>query len=266
MPCSATTASPPESAAIPPPAARALPLLLLGAVLAAPADGETLLPAEDRQAIEAALGGGIFDTTLPPSPIADPAEFLPHGAAAGRFRILRGEGAGGLETHRAQVLGPEAWNYQLSRDETGFLRLLKDHSLVMAGIEDRHSNALTRYEPAEPFLPAGLQAGGETRLHMAVRVYDRTEPDDVRHRGSLHVSLRHLGDYRVRVPDGQFDAILLKASFQGAIGPASVTDTQYRFLAKGVGLVAMTEQREVSAFFVYRDRVDVAKVLAGLPP
>jgi hypothetical protein len=134
----------------------------------------------------------------------------------------------------------------------------------MAGIEDRHSNALTRYEPAEPFLPAGLQAGGETRLDMGVQVLDRTRPDAVRHRGSLRVSLRHLGDYRIQVPAGRFDTILLKARFEGDIGPAAVSDTQYRFLARGLGLVAMAERRDVSAFVVYRDRVEVAKVLAGL--
>lgn len=272
MRCCATTASRPETLPRGPQLRpiHCLPLALWLAAAEVPAQpavpAASLVSLEDRSAIESALGPGLLDTALPASPITDPAEFLPYRATTGRFRILRGEDTGNLETHRASPLGAEAWSYQLSRDETGILRLLDDRSLVMAGIEDRHTNALTRYSPAEPFLPAGLQAGGETVLDMAVQVLDREHPDHVQHQGTLKVSLRHLGDYRVRVPAGQFDTILLKADFSGEIGPAAVSDVQYRFLAKGIGLVAMAERRDVSAFVVYRDRVDVAKVLAGLAP
>ena len=124
---------------------------------------------------------------------------------------------------------------------------------------------LTRYNPPEPLLIAGMNAGDSKALTMKVNVYDLSDPKDVEHKGSLDVTLTYVGAYRVTVPAGTFDAALLKWDFKGKIGPASVEDIQARFVAPGIGMVAAAEKRDVAAFLIYNDNTKVGKVLVQKP-
>jgi hypothetical protein len=121
---------------------------------------------------------------------------------------------------------------------------------------------LTRYNPPEPLLIAGMNAGDSKTLMMKVNVYDLSNPKDFEHKGSLDVTLSYVGAYRVTVPAGTFDAALLKWDFKGKIGPASVEDIQARFVVPDVGMVAAAEKRDVAAFLIYNDNTKVGKVLA----
>jgi hypothetical protein len=57
----------------------------------------------------------------------------------------------------------------------------------------------------------------------------------------------------------------MKWTFKGKVGPASVDDTQYRFFAPDVGIVAAVEQLDVSAVLICNRHKKVAKVLASQP-
>jgi hypothetical protein len=111
----------------------------------------------------------------------------------------------------------------------------------------------------------GLSAGDEKKLRMRVRVCDLQKPDNLAHEGWLDVVYRYVGAYRLKVPAGTYDTVLIKSTLNGEIGPATVDDTQYRFFARGTGMVATVEQRDVSAFLVYRPHTEVAKVLVTKP-
>jgi hypothetical protein len=269
MRCFGTTASPPSRTESAKDRRNALVWALpaFSLVLAAlPARAEIRLTQQDRHAIERALGRGTLGAALPSPAIENPGDYVPLIAGKNKYRMLAGPHAGVDAVHRTQPSGNSRWRYELSNDETGFLQMEPDGGLIMAGIEDTYTKALTRYSPGEPFMPKGFQPGSEKSLEMGVKVFDLDDPENVQHEGSLTVSLTHAGAYEINVPAGRFDTVLLKASFHGQIGPAHVDDIQYRFFAKGIGLVAMVERRDVSAFLIYRDRLDVAKVLASARP
>jgi hypothetical protein len=239
---------------------------LLSLVASAHASAETALSKQDILFIERALGAGMLGKALAAPVIDDPADYQPLTPSQSHYLMLQGSDAGKRYIQRLEPAGVSKWRLDLSEDETGVLHQEPDGGLVMTGIEDAHSGALTRYEPGEPFMPKGFQPGTTKVLRMGVKVFDLDNPADLQHQGSLGVTLSHLGAYQVSVPAGTYETILLKASFHGDIGPAHVDDVQYRFFAKRVGLVAMAERRDVSAFVVYWDRVEVAKVLENPTP
>ena len=94
-----------------------------------------------------------------------------------------------------------------------------------------------------------------------MKVYDLSDPQEVSYEGSLHLTYSYIGAFKVSVPAGEYEAALIKWDFKGKVGPASIEDTQYRFLANDVGAVAMIEKKNISAFLVYQDDSKFGKVL-----
>ena len=130
----------------------------------------------------------------------------------------------------------------------------------MTGVEDKEGGAITRYSPPEPFMLQGLAPGEKRNEKLDIKVSDLSSPEDVSHEGALDVNYRYIGAYKVKVPAGSFDAILMKWTFKGKVGPAFVDDTQYRFFAPDVGIVAAVEQLDVSAVLVYNRHKMLAAV------
>lgn len=184
------------------------------------------------------------------------------------YQIVSGDRNGSTEQHAvAPVTGATSgrqWRYQVG-DRTVFLQEIPGQSLAIVSEQDTDQGVLTRYNPPEPLLFAGMNAGDSRSLSIQVKVYDLSDPEDVTHNGTLDVTLTYVGAYRVTVPAGTFDAALLRWHFKGKVGPASVEDIQARFIAPGVGMVAAAEKRDVAAFLVYNDNSKVGKVLAQKP-
>jgi hypothetical protein len=222
------------------------------------------LPAQMRNAAERYLPG-VVGEAVPAFPI-DPG--LAQLAAGTRRYEIVGGGQGTTEEHViAPVSGDKTggqWRYQVGA-RTVFLQQVPGQSLSVVSEEDSDQGVLTRYNPPEPLLIAGMNAGDSKSLTMKVNVYDLSDPKDVEHKGSLDVTLTYVGAYRVTVPAGTFDAALLKWDFKGKIGPASVEDIQARFVAPDVGMAAAAEKRDVAAFLIYNDNTKVGKVLAQKP-
>ena len=74
-----------------------------------------------------------------------------------------------------------------------------------------------------------------------------------------------LGAYRITTPAGSYDAALIRWTYQGKVGPAKIDDTQYRFFAEGVGMVASVDKLDISALLVYQDHSKFGKLLARMP-
>ncbi len=108
----------------------------------------------------------------------------------------------------------------------------------------------------------GLQPGQSVKSSHKVEVYDLSNLNVISHAGSLDVTYSHLGTFRVTVPAGTYDAALVKWSYSGKIGPANIKDSQYRFFAPNVGMVAMIQIRSISALLIYNDHTKRGKLLA----
>ena len=83
------------------------------------------------------------------------------------------------------------------------------------------------------------------------------------HTGSLALTVSYLGRYQVTVPAGTYPAALIKWQYNGQVGPATVSDVEYRFFADGVGPVAVIDKQSVSAFLVYNNNTKFGKVLSA---
>ncbi|MFO1417084.1 MAG: hypothetical protein U1E83_00300 [Methylotetracoccus sp.] len=219
----------------------------------------------DREALEQGLGVGVVAEPLPAPVLSDPELYAGSRTGSRHFRRVDAGGAAVVEamnwTSLSLADGARAWRYAAGADEAGIVARDADGSFVVTGIEDARDHALTRYEPAEPLLVKDIAPGQEKRIRMAVRVYDLGRPDELMHDGALDVTYRYVGAYRLHLPAGTFDAILMKSTFSGTIGPAVLEDTQYRFFAPHAGLVAMIERRDVSALLVYNAQTRVSRVL-----
>ena len=110
-----------------------------------------------------------------------------------------------------------------------------------------------------------LAPSEERNEKLDVKVFDYNNPDDLTHEGALDVHYRYIGAYKVKVPADSFDAVFMKWTFKGKVGPASVDDTRYRFFAPDVGIVAAVDQLDVSAILIYNRQTKVARVLVAKP-
>lgn len=227
------------------------------------------LPVQDRHAIEKGLGKDVLGEPLSIPTIDRPGDYLKLVPNSRTYRILAGPHRGREEVFRffpmKQESGGETWHYDLVGEEVGFLRAESDGTFVITGILDSSEGVLTRYSPPEPVILRGLGEGETRKVRMEVRVFDLNRPNDMLHEGWLDVVYQYLGAFRVKVPAGTFDAVLIKSTFNGEIGPAALNDTQYRFFARDTGIVATVERRDVSAFLIYRPHSEVAMVLSTKP-
>jgi hypothetical protein len=224
------------------------------------------LPNEDRAAIETYLGKGVVGEAIPAPAVADTLRYVAGKPGHRTFRLVGGEGAGLTEQHQLTQLkqgdNGANWRYDTGK-QVFFVTAKSNGDYVVSGVADNDQQAITRYSPPEPFMLQGLAPGDERNVTLGVKVFDLSNPDDLSHEGKLDVNHRYIGAYKVKVPAGRFDAILLKWTLKGKVGPAVVDDTQYRFLAPGMGIVAEVEQMDVSAVLVYNRHKKVAKVLVS---
>ena len=228
------------------------------------ADPTLTLPPADRQTIEDVLGVTVITQALPAPRLAEPTQFLNLSAVPRTYQVRGGDGAS--ETHLWVPIdsGParSLWRYRAGDTETALVEREADGSYGLTGVEDLREKALTRYRPSEPLLLQGMRPGEQRNRRLDVAVYDPANPASLRHQGALDVAYRYLGAYRIKIPSGVYDTVLTKSEADGDIGLAHLHDLQYRFFAKGVGLVASVESRDVTAAVVYHSELRLARVLA----
>jgi hypothetical protein len=243
--------------------------LLCGLAQATESGPAIPLPDEDRAAIEKYLGKGVVGNAIPPPSIIDTSRYLAAKPGIRKFRLVSGPDAGKTERHLVtrlkQEAGTTSWRYDVGGKFIYFVIAKANGDYVLTGVTDTEEGAITRYSPYEPFMLQGLAPGEERNVNLGVKVFDLSDPDDLSYEGALDVNYRYVGAYKVKVPAGSFDAVLMKWTFKGKVGPASVDDTQYRFFAPDSGIVAAVEQLDVSAMLIYNLHMKVAKVLVAKP-
>jgi len=220
----------------------------------------------DRGQLDALLGKGVVGEALPSAPLEDPGSYLPrHGRTLTYQVVTQGERPT-IEIHEITEATDPAlkpgWRYSVS--DVGEMDIQKDPAgrAFTTAEKDLDKKVLSRFNPGDPLVLTGLRPGQSITSSHQVDVSDLSNLEEISHSGSLDITYSHLGTHRVTVPAGTFDAALVKWSYSGKIGPATIKDSQYRFLAPNVGMVAMIQIRSVSALLIYNDHTKRGKLLA----
>lgn len=245
--------------------------LMLQIGLAQSAENSSIipLPEEDRLAIETYLGKGVVGEAIPAPERVDTTRYLNIGAGARNYRLVSGPDKGKIEHHQPTPLkqgdGGTTWRYDTGARFIFTITSKDNGDYVVTSVTDNEENVITQYAPAEPMMLHGLRPGGERSMKHDMKVLDSTNPEKQTHDGTLNINYHYMGAYKVTVSAGSFDAVLIKWTFKGKIGPASLDDTQYRFFAADVGMVAAIEQMDVSAMLIYSKQRKLARVLVDKP-
>jgi len=248
----------------------AILLLSPNSTLAAePAEsGAIPLPQADRNAIEAQLGHGVVGAAVPGKSLPNTSKLFPLGETTWTFRFVSGKKKG---TTQKSVFTPEkkAGSGPTARLSEGpktsyFVRQSTSGDLSIVSEQDRNEDVIVRYGPPEPLIVSGISPGESRHIKIGVKVYDLGDPSDLTHQGSLDVTYSYVGAYTVTVPAGAYEAALIKWHYTGSVGPANIEDTQYRFFADGVGIVASVDKKDITAMLVYNDHSKFGKVLVKM--
>lgn len=232
------------------------------------ADAQGLSDAETAS-LNTLLGPGVLGPAVAASPITDPTRLLPLRSGTWTFQVTGGPNQGMTETDTitasSQPAAGAQWQGAVGQSAVYSLGTVANGNLVSPSEQDLNQGVLTRYSPPRPILFAGMQPSLSQNLPVQVNVFDLGAPNTVTHTGSLTCTITYVGRYQITVPAGTYDADLIRWQFEGQVGPASVSDVEYRFFADGVGPVAVIDRQSVQAFLVYNNDTKYGKVLISAP-
>ncbi len=229
-------------------------------------DPQTLeMPAKDRALLDEYLGHGVVGKAVPAKPIGDPIDYVQF-ATDGTYavKITSGEEKGRTIDHSVREMHEDSegvdWEIRAGKSDIIVLRYDKHGNIVFVHhAEPGEGDAI--YSPSPPLLKKGMKPGSTDHGDFAVTIRSTEDPKKIKHTGNLHLELSYLGMFELNLPFGKHNAVLIKSAYKGKIGPAKVDDTQYRFFVENVGMVAMVERKDISAFVVYSEHVKVGKLL-----
>jgi hypothetical protein len=225
------------------------------------------MSADEQAMLTELLGQGTIGKPVVGSPLS--ASFASLRDGTWTYQIVGGEDQGQNEQHVVTRLQGDPsganWRYAVGAKSVLLIKQTGDGSLVFVSQEDLDQGVISRYTPPEPGLLTGMKPGDSKAFTIGVKVSDLSSPQDVSHEGTLNVTYSYIGAYKINTPAGSYDAALIKWAYSGKVGPASVEDTQYRFFADKVGMVASVDALDVSAFLLYKKHTKFGKLLAQAP-
>jgi hypothetical protein len=251
---------------------RTLVVVTLGVLILASgyarAQGVVLpLPPQDQKKITAELGPGVVGEALPSEPLKDPSVYFPLQEKIATYQVMAGPKAGSAQTlglaKAKRLSGKMAWRFQLSPSLAGFIRKTPQGDLIMPAVTDTGEGVVVITKPANPFVLKGMKPGETRSYSQKVAVIELDDPTDEEYSGSLHGVYTYVGTYRVTVPAGTYNAVLVSLKCDGKVGPAHTKDAAYYFFAPGVGVVAMISQEDATAFWIIHIDTTSGKVLTS---
>ena len=248
-------------------AAIALLVLSISSGAAAQSAGPAIpLSDADRAQLDALLGKGVVGEALPGAPLKNPESYLPRAGRTLTYQVVTQGEKPTIETHEIAETTDAAfkpgWHYSVGDASEMYIQKDPAGTAFTSAEKDLDKKVLSRFIPGDPLVLTGLQPGQSATSNHKVEVYDLSNLNQISHSGSLDITYSHLGTFRVTVPAGTYDAALVKWSYSGKIGPANIKDSQYRFLAPNVGMVAMIQIRSISALLIYNDHTRRGRLLA----
>jgi len=224
------------------------------------------MPAADRQEIATQLGAGVLGAALPSDPIHDASAFFPLHERTLVFQVTSGSNAGNtqsLSLKRAnRPGGAPAWRFKIAPDLAAFVTLTADGDLMMPTVSDLDEGVFVVTTPANPLMLKGIRPGESRSFSQTVSVNYLDNPTKQDYSGNLNAVYTYVGTHAVTVPAGAFNTAVMRLAYQGKVGPASVSYTAWYFFAPGVGVVAMINHENVSAFWIYHVHTTTGKVLS----
>jgi hypothetical protein len=232
------------------------------------ADPVIPLPAAAKDELDKRLGAGVVGAPVPAPPLQAPMTYAPKEDSVLTYQVVDSDGNKWSEDHHfVKSTEPQfapGMSYAIEKVSTEYMQEIGGN-LIVVGEKDLKQSVITTFSPGEPLVLAGLQAGQSRQVTVAVKVADISDPTDITHTGSLTITYTYVGAYKVTVPAGTYDAALIRWDYNGEVGPASITDTYYRLIAPGAGLIAMVEKVSISAMLFYNDNTRLGKQLAKAP-
>jgi len=230
-----------------------------------PVSGKIIeLKAEDKEAL-AILGKGVVGKALPAKPVVDTARLMPLNEGKWTYRVLAGDHKG---TNQEDIIARpkydksgNRWRRVVGKEYIDYYRVRNGGKIEMASEVDLVEDVITTYTPQFPVIFNGMRPGVQSEVETDIKVYDLHDPTDEKYKGHLKIVYTYVGAYEVIVPAGKYQTILIKSSYTGKVGPASVKDVGYMFYAEGVGIVAAVERSHVTAFLFYDKKTKTPKVL-----
>lgn len=246
-------------------------LLAAGWAASSPAmaqDGGSVvdMPSEDRAMIDKFLGKGVLGKAVASEPLGDPLEYIQYDKDASfGVKITCGEDQGKVIKHSIKILKPDTgekmWEVTAGNTDTLKLKISPKGNLVFLNHAEPDEGLDGHYSPHPPLLIKGMEPGSTFKHDFEISVRYLDDPDKEKHHGHLTLNLTYLGTFEMDLPIGKHPAVAIKSEYIGKVGPAKLDDAQYRFFVKGVGVVAMIEEKDISAFLVYSDQEKVGKLL-----
>jgi hypothetical protein len=227
------------------------------------------LPAADQTVLAEQLGTDVLGDALPSKPIDDPGRLFSFARTPVTYLFTSGRNKGKIQTLVAAKVerprGELVWKLPLAPSLIGFLKQLPDGDIEMPAVEDTGAEALVVSTPPNPFLSKGMKPGETRRFVQQVSVRYLDDIGAEQWSGKLQNDFTYLGTYRVKVPAGTYDAVLLRSKVDGKVGPARTQAVSYSLFSPGQGLVAMILQQNVTAFWIYNVNGAGGKVLVPTP-
>jgi len=134
----------------------------------------------------------------------------------------------------------------------------------MPAVADSSHDVVVVPSPPNPFLLNGMKPGETRTFSQTVAVNYLDDPTRQDYSGSMSGGFTYVGTFKVTVPAGTYDAVLMRTKCSGKIGPAHTQDTAYYFFAPDVGVVAMISQEDVEAFWIIHIDTTIGKVLSSI--
>ena len=217
----------------------------------------------DRDVL-ALLGQGVVGKALPAFPLGNTAQLMPLREGEWVYRITAGEHKGreqkAVISRTEGKEGRNLWQRAIQGDTIEFYSFDKG-AINLVSENDLQQNVMSRSKPVFPVIFDGMKPGETSRVETAIKIYDLSDPTDLKYEGRLKVTHTYVGVYEVSVPAGKYRTVLVRSTYEGKVGPAHVVDGGYVFYAKGVGIVASVERKHVTAFLFYNKRTKTPKVL-----
>ncbi len=242
-----------------------LTLAVCGSAAADTTGAVVPLPAADKAQLEALLGQAVVGEALPSPALSTIDAYMPSKRSSISYQVLEAKKPAKTETHKiedtTEATFSPGWRYTIEGVGAQYLMQAPSGGVDIAAEQDLSHKVLTRFTPGEPLIAPGLKVGESKSATLKVVVYDLSNLNKVTHSGSLNVTYTYIGTYRVKVPAGTYDTALIRWDYSGKVGPATIKDSQYRFLAPKAGMVAMIQIRSISAMLVYNDHTKRGKLL-----
>jgi hypothetical protein len=223
------------------------------------------LPPADQQKLAEHLGAGVVGAALPSEQIGAASSYFPLNEKTFVFQVTSGSNTGNTQNlvlkkaHRPG--GASSWRFNFAPSLNGFISHTAGGDLMMPAVSDVDEGVIVVSTPATPFVLTGMKPGESRSFRQKVSVNYLDDPTKRDWGGKLNATYTYVGTYNVTVPAGTFNAILIRFGYRGKVGPADVVYKAWYFFARDVGLVAMVNQEDVSAFLIYHNDTTIGKVL-----